>query len=99
MGESRISKVHGKRLPNGTYELRVFVDGQQVVYPFIHEDGSPLLKERALYSDWDELLSAHETSDGTLICPMSDIDRFIDAVGMKRVDISRRYDMSSMFPD
>lgn len=86
MSEERKGEVHGKRLPDGSYELRVFVDGRPVAHPFIHQDGSPLIRERARYSSWNELLSAYETPDGILICSISDIFGFIDAVGMRRID-------------
>ncbi|SDE96840.1 hypothetical protein SAMN05444167_0968 [Terriglobus roseus] len=86
MSEGRNGEVHGKRLPDVTYELSAFSDGHQVAHPFIHRDGSPLIRERALYATSSELLSAYETPDGTLVCSMTDIDRFIDAVGMRRID-------------
>jgi hypothetical protein len=88
VSEKRNGEVHGKRLPDGSYELRVFVDGREVAQPIIHKDGSPLIRERALYSSWHELLSAYETPDGTLVCSMSDICGFIGAVGMRCIDTS-----------
>lgn len=81
----RSGTVHGRRLPDDTYELIAFVDGLQITHPFIHRAGQDLFRERALCSSWDELLSAQEGTDGTLIYSMGDIDGFIDAVGMKRL--------------
>ena len=82
----RSGTVHGRRLPDGTYELIAFVDGLQVTHPFIHRAGENLFQARALYSSWAELLSAQEGTDGVLIYSVGDIDGFIDAVGMKRLE-------------
>lgn len=83
----RRGMVQGKRLPDRkTYELRAFVDGIEVTVPFFYEVGSPLIKRPMLYSRWSELVSGHEASDGTLICSISDIDCFIAALGLKRME-------------
>lgn len=83
---TRSGKLHGKRLPDGTYELIAFVDGLQVTHPFIHRPGENLFRTRARYSNWAELLSAQEGADDTLIYSVSDIDGFIDVTGMKRLE-------------
>lgn len=88
MVEGRRGKVHGKRLPDGTYELLAFVDGVHVTHAFLHEDGARLIKARDFRSLCQELLLfAQETTDGTLICSISDVDRFIDTIGMTRLDV------------
>lgn len=86
MSEERNGEIYGKRLPDGSYELTAYADGTQITKAFIHKQGIALFETPALYFDWAELLSARAVSDDTLIYPVGDIDRFIEAVGMESLD-------------
>jgi hypothetical protein len=86
VSQGQNGEVHGKRLPDGSYELRMFVGGCPVTHAFIHIQGTSLFKDRSLFANWIELLFVEERPDETLVYPVADIEGFIDAVGMKRID-------------
>lgn len=85
MAKGRRGEVHGKRLPDETYELIAFVEGVPVTDAFLRKPGTPLIRDRSLYLNLSEILLAEEDSEHLMIYPVSNIDGFIDAVGMRRL--------------